>query len=310
MRRTARALSVAVLAGVALGGPTAVVRADPDTDPGVNPAASTARHPDTDSDADRAASTGLDRGTDPDADLAASTGLDRGTDPDADPAASAGLDQDTDPAASTARDQDTDPDADPAASTPPDQGTDRGAHPAAEVSPATVHPGGSVTVSVSCGPVKEPAPKTIEATSDAFVDGVAELRRVPGEDHGAGPAYRGSARIAPAADLDAGAGPDSEWTVDGTCPAPRGTEGEPWSAAFTVTPGGGTPTAPPGGQHPCPPERADSCGDAVIPGGVRAGQGGTFTDSVPVLAVGGVCFAAALGGAAYRLRRKRPVTEA
>jgi hypothetical protein len=212
MRRTARALSVAVLAGVALGGPAAVVRADP----------------------------------------------------------------------------------------------------AAEVGPATVQPGGSVTVSVSCDPGEGPAPETLEATSDAFADGVVELRRVPANDDDvAGPAYRGTARIAPAAELDAGAagvGPDSAWTVDGTCPAAPGAEGKPWSATFTVTHGGGASTAPPS-SRPCPESRTKPCGGAVIQRGVRAGEGGAFTDSVPALAAGGVFIAAALGGAVYRLRRKRPATE-
>jgi hypothetical protein len=219
MRRTARALSVAVLAGVALGGPAPVVRADP----GANPAAKP------------------------------------------------------------------------------------GVNPAAEVSPATARPGGSVTVSVSCGPGRGPAPKTVEATSKAFAGGVVELRRVPGEDP-AGPAYRGTARIAPAAEPGAGpagVGPDSAWTVDGTCPAPPGAERRPWSATFTVT-HGGAPTAPPGGHHPCPEPRTEPCGGAVIQRGVRAGEGGAFTDSVPALAAGGVFIAAALGGAVYRLRRRRP----
>ncbi|MEV6957885.1 hypothetical protein AB0M97_01505 [Streptomyces sp. NPDC051207] len=213
MRRTARALSVAVLTGVALGGPTAVVRADP----------------------------------------------------------------------------------------------------AAEVSPATVQPGGSVTVSVSCDPGEGPAPQTLEATSDAFADGVAELRLVPGNDDDVtGSAYRGTARIASAAELDAGptgGGPDSAWTVDGTCPAPPGAEGKQWSATFTVTLGGGASTAPPS-SRPCPEHHAKPCGGAVIQRGVRAGGGGAFTDSVPALAAGGVFIAAAVGGAVYRLRRKRPAREA
>lgn len=254
MRRTARALSAAVLTGAALGGPTAAAVAVP--------AVNQAR--------ERVVEQSPDQGVDP------------------------------------APDPGGRPPVEPPGHPPPDPA--RGANPAAEVSPATVHPGGSVTVSVSCGPVEGPAPETVEATSDAFVDGVAELRRVPGDDHAGGPAYRGSARIAPAAELDAGNGPGSAWTVDGTCPARPGTEGEPWSATFTVKPGG-TPTAPPDGHHPCPRPHTPSCGDGVIPGGVRAGGGGAFTDSVPALAAGGVCITAALGGALYRLRRRRPVTQ-
>ena len=39
--------------------------------------------------------------------------------------------------------------------------------------------------------------------------------------------------------------------------------------------------------------------------GVRAGEGGVFTDSVPALVTGGVLIAGALGAAAHRLRRLR-----
>jgi hypothetical protein len=54
-----------------------------------------------------------------------------------------------------------------------------------------------------------------------------------------------------------------------------------------------------------PGTRWDSpCGDAPVQHGVRAGQGGTFTDSVPALAAGGLLIAGALGAAAHRLRRR------
>ncbi|MFE0250856.1 hypothetical protein [Streptomyces sp. NPDC059010] len=43
--------------------------------------------------------------------------------------------------------------------------------------------------------------------------------------------------------------------------------------------------------------------------GVEAGAGGTFTDSVPALVAGGLLIAGAFGGATYRLRRKTPATE-
>ena len=67
-----------------------------------------------------------------------------------------------------------------------------------------MRPGGSVTVAVSCGPLEGPAPKAVEATSEAFAEGTVELHRVPGGDHTSGPAYRGTARIAPAAELGLG----------------------------------------------------------------------------------------------------------
>jgi hypothetical protein len=44
--------------------------------------------------------------------------------------------------------------------------------------------------------------------------------------------------------------------------------------------------------------------------GVRAGEGGAFTDSVPALVAGGLLIAGAFGGAVYRLRRKIPARDA
>ncbi|WP_019071345.1 hypothetical protein [Streptomyces hokutonensis] len=168
----------------------------------------------------------------------------------------------------------------------------------AEVSPSTVQAGGSVTVDVSCEVVGGTAPDSIQGRSQGFDDGTVELRRVPGnDDRAAGTAYRGTARVSDGE----GNGRDPAWTVDGTCPAPPGGQGRPWSATFSVEHGGG------GGQPPCQEPRGDSCaGAAVIERGVRAGEGGTFTDSVPALVAGGVLIAGACGGAVYRLRRRTP----
>ncbi|QWA24966.1 hypothetical protein KJK32_37210 [Streptomyces sp. JCM17656] len=70
------------------------------------------------------------------------------------------------------------------------------ADPAAEVSPGTVAPGGSVTVSVTCDALDGSAPATLQATSQAFEEGTVELKRVSGTDEkAAGPVYRGSARV-------------------------------------------------------------------------------------------------------------------
>ncbi|CAM5710204.1 hypothetical protein SPURM210S_03781 [Streptomyces purpurascens] len=117
------------------------------------------------------------------------------------------------------------------------------AEPAAEVSPATVEPGGTLTVSVSCDPTGGPPPDTIDATSQAFDEGTVPLRRVTGnDDKASGPAYRGTARIASAENFEGdpdALGEDSAWTVDGTCPAAPGGEGKEWSATFTVAHGGG-----------------------------------------------------------------------
>ncbi|GAA4056628.1 hypothetical protein [Streptomyces shaanxiensis] len=113
------------------------------------------------------------------------------------------------------------------------------ADPAAEVSPGTVSPGGSVTVSVSCDPLEGNAPATIDATSQAFEEGTVQLKRVSGsEEKAAGAAYSGTARVPPAENFEGdpdAVGSDSAWTVDGTCPAASGGEGKPWSATFMVT---------------------------------------------------------------------------
>lgn len=51
------------------------------------------------------------------------------------------------------------------------------------------------------------------------------------------------------------------------------------------------------------------CDGAAVDHGVQAGDGGTFTDSVPALVAGGVLIAGAAGGAVYRLRRKTPTAQ-
>ncbi|MFF1719483.1 hypothetical protein [Streptomyces sviceus] len=205
------------------------------------------------------------------------------------------------------------------------------ADPAAEVSPSSVQPGGTVTVSVSCDPGTGTPPATVDATSEAFESQTVRLQLVPGnDDQVSGPAYSGTARVSADQELQDGAGgvgPDSAWTVDGTCPTADRAPGKAWSATFTVTRG----TAAPEGSHrPCPEPRAEpstephaeprteprtepsteSCGTAVVQRPVRAGQGGSFSDSVPALVTGGLLIAAAAGGAVYRLRRKAPVTDA
>ncbi|MFE5887848.1 hypothetical protein ACFQ6E_02825 [Streptomyces sp. NPDC056462] len=261
------------------------------------------------------------------------------------------------------------------------------AEPTAEVSPGSVAPGGSVTVSVSCDALGSTAPATIDATSQAFEEGTVQLKRVSGNDEkAAGPAYSGTARIPPAEnfedDPDA-AGPDSAWTVDGACPAAPGGEGKEWSATLTVAldsgggkggtggegkgsstdgatqgageggeggkdgtesggeggkggteggwggaDGGGDPCTEPrsgdtepgkagsGWEEAAPSGKGDhsgshaqDCDSAAVDHGVRAGDGGTFTDSVPALVAGGVLIAGAAGGAVYRLRRRTPTAQ-
>ncbi|MEU5389732.1 hypothetical protein [Streptomyces tibetensis] len=232
--------------------------------------------------------------------------------------------------------------------------------PAAEVSPATVQPGGTLTVSVSCDPTDGPPPESIDATSQAFDEGTVPLRLVTGnDDEVSGPAYRGTALITPAENVEGdpdaegedsastdaegedsawtdaegedpartdaegedpartdAEGEDPAWTVDGTCPAAPGGEGTPWSATFTVTHGSAPhepsqwPAHPPT-HKPCPEPphhrepRATECEPAAVQRGVRAGDGGAFTDSVPALVAGGVLIAGAFGAAVHRLRNRK-----
>ncbi|MEV1069825.1 hypothetical protein [Streptomyces sp. NPDC050263] len=222
------------------------------------------------------------------------------------------------------------------------------ADPAAEVSPGSVAPGGSVTVSVSCGPLGAAAPESLDAASQAFADGTVKLSKVPGDDAQTGAVYQGTAQIAPAADLEASpaaVGADAAWTVDGTCPAAAGGQGTPWTATLDVARGGTptcgstTPDASCATARPCPPPPGASqtdpaacrtvppcdrpvpeprgtaaheatCAPATVGHGVRAGEGGAFTDSVPALAAGGLLIAGALGAAVHRLRRRDPARDA
>ncbi|WP_282082721.1 hypothetical protein [Streptomyces tendae] len=247
---------------------------------------------------------------------------------------------------------------------------------AAQVSPAQAAPGDTVTVSVSCGPTGgAAAPASLDATSAAFEEGTVELRKVA-DDGGtaAGPAYRGTARIAAAGDFAAepgargtegptdtggaagtegtedsaetedwagtedAAGVAEDWTVDGACPDASGAEGgDPWSATMSVPEesGAGAATGTGPGQPACretatpragtsthgtpcaptkpacpettaprgePATRGAVCAGGTAEHGVQAGTGGTFGDSVPALVAGGVLIAGACGAAAHRLR--------
>ncbi|MEV8592874.1 hypothetical protein [Streptomyces sp. NPDC052012] len=61
------------------------------------------------------------------------------------------------------------------------------------------------------------------------------------------------------------------------------------------------PSSKPSAGHTKDPH----CGRTPVPGGVHAGGGGSFTDSVPALAAGGLLIAGAFGAAAHRLYRRR-----
>lgn len=214
--------------------------------------------------------------------------------------------------------------ADAAAAGDPADPADAGG-PTAQISPASVEPGGTVTVSVTCDPTGGPAPQSIDASSQAgFADGTVKLQKVPGgDDELSGPVYKGTAKVAAAENFDglSGTGPDSAWTVDGTCPAPPGGKGRPWSATFDVarasshgstaapaclepqvTPCGGQPKPDSPTQEPAWPQ--PSSRPPSIEHGVQAGEGGAFTTSVPALVAGGLLIAGAAGAAAHRLRHR------
>ncbi|MGW0840586.1 hypothetical protein ACWD26_10540 [Streptomyces sp. NPDC002787] len=192
----------------------------------------------------------------------------------------------------------------------------------AEVSPHTVEPGATLTISVTCDPTGGSAPETIDASSQSFEQGTVKLQRLPGNDDSAGgPSYQGTAKIAPAADFEVGAdaaSASSEWGVDGTCPTAPGGEGKQWNASFDVSLGGsqhgptdhstGYPTLQPTHQ---PTQQPSHHGTdpathrpAPVQRGVHAGGGGAFTDSVPALVTGGILIAGALAAVVHRLLRR------
>ncbi|MET9746043.1 hypothetical protein ACFV4X_08445 [Streptomyces ardesiacus] len=141
------------------------------------------------------------------------------------------------------------------------------------------------------------------------------------------------------AEPEESAGAADDWTVDGACPDASGGEGgAPWSTTMKVPEesgagadagaGTGKPacretTAPRAGGDthgtPCAPtkpacpeptaaphdgsaSRGTPCGGGTAEHGVQAGTGGTFGDSVPALVAGGLLIAGACGAAAHRLR--------
>ncbi|MFJ4466092.1 hypothetical protein ACIP2X_01085 [Streptomyces sp. NPDC089424] len=180
------------------------------------------------------------------------------------------------------------------------------ADPEAEVSPAAAQPDGTVTVAVVCDALTGTPPEVIEATSEAFADGTVELKLVVDEEAtataAAGPVYEGSALLLPESTFTAGtaaAGAASAWTVDGTCPAVAGATAKAWSATFTVP-----PQAAVGGTPVCADAKQWCGGGPAIEYGVRAGNGGSFEDSVPALVAGGLLIAGAAGAAGHRLWRR------
>ncbi|MGW7264570.1 hypothetical protein [Streptomyces sp. NPDC054842] len=104
-----------------------------------------------------------------------------------------------------------------------------------------------------------------------------------------------------------GVGPDG--VPEGVPPEPFGPDRAPPEVApDALQPVPGEKHAPRDGtahDGTAPHEPRDHSGTGSRQG-VRAGQGGAFTDSLPALITGGVLIAAAVGAAVYRLRRGGP----
>ncbi|MFI1758320.1 hypothetical protein [Streptomyces sp. NPDC020571] len=292
MRRTARALSVAVLASAALGLSAGLGAADP----GVPP---------------------------PPADMGEPVAPPSAEDPAAVPPPSA--EEADPPTAGQAAAQ-----VSPADAAPGDTvtvsvscGPTGGAAPASLDATSAAFEEGTVAlrkVADDAGAASGPAYRGT-ARIAAAEDFAAERSAQGTEDStGAG----GAADTEGSAETD-GAGAAEDWTVDGACPDASGGEGgDPWSATMSVpeengagagqsacretaapragTSAHGTPCAPTKPACPEPTAQGTSCGGGTAEHGVRAGTGGTFGDSVPALVAGGVLIAGACGAAAHRLR--------
>ncbi|MEV5439954.1 hypothetical protein AB0K80_28700 [Streptomyces sp. NPDC052682] len=107
----------------------------------------------------------------------------------------------------------------------------------------------------------------------------------------------------PCAEPDAASCEEAEEDFHATDPC-----AEP-DAASCEEDSGSHPTSRPalpssGPSHWCADPHATPCGGAAVQHGVRAGQGGAFTDSVPALVAGGLLIAGAAGAAAHRLRHR------
>ncbi|MGW5664765.1 hypothetical protein ACWEWG_32615, partial [Streptomyces sp. NPDC003758] len=113
----------------------------------------------------------------------------------------------------------------------------------ADVTPRSVAPGDTVTVSVSCDAVGAGLPDAIEGASQAFEGGRVRLHRVDRDDDDdwterrGGVRYRGTARVPVGGSVNVVAdlaGREASWGVDGRCPGGRGGRERPWTVSFTV----------------------------------------------------------------------------
>ena len=184
------------------------------------------------------------------------------------------------------------------------------AEPAAEVNPRSVEPGGTLTFSRLLRPDRRtPRPRPIDASSQAFEQGTVALQRIPGnDDSAAAPPTRRSARIAPAADFEAGAGAvnsATEWGVDGGLPGGPGRRGQAVERGLRRRPRRRRPARTPHiSRRTQPDEGPDACNRPAsppttpptpplpVPAGVHAGARRCLhRASVPAMVAGGLLIA-------------------
>ncbi|WP_395571307.1 hypothetical protein [Streptomyces sp. BK79] len=275
MRRTARALSAAVLASASLGVVAGPASAGPDLTPAdVAPGTVSASCAPAGPAAGSVPST---RGAPSSAFAERTVALREG---EGDAGTAAG------PAArgaariTTADELEADPDAVGPESVPEEGG--------GGVGPESVpEEGGGEPVPDAVGP--ESVPDAVEPEDDAWTaDGACP--EASGEEGGeAGDPW--SATTAPR---------QGSGTAAPACPEPAAPHG---GASAHGTPCTTKPPCPePAAPHGGAPAQKEPCGGPAAEHGVRAGAGGAFSDSVPALVAGGVLMAGAFGAAAYRLR--------
>ncbi|MGY6021413.1 hypothetical protein [Streptomyces spinosirectus] len=150
------------------------------------------------------------------------------------------------------------------------------------------------------GASAQDAALTVDGTCPAAPGGQGKPWRATFHaDHGGGE----SAGAVPGGGSSTMPGGDGDGDGSGSGYVPGGGSGYVPGGDSSVAPGGGGGVVPggDGADRPCKEPSAGPCADAPVQHGVQAGEGGSFTDSVPALVGGGILIAGALGAAVYRL---------
>ncbi|MFI2203245.1 hypothetical protein ACH47Z_21175 [Streptomyces sp. NPDC020192] len=164
---------------------------------------------------------------------------------------------------------------------------------------------------VNCDAVGRPVPGAVEGPPQPLPDG-----KPCGDSGGGTQCWPGEALCRDGTGCSGGAScPDRSSCRDGTQCHSDGREcaGAGAGAGAGVCPDHHTCADARDPQHDAPartgPSRdGDDCAPAGVQHGVEAGQGGSFTDSVPSLVAGGTLIATACAGAGYRLLGHRHTT--